>query len=307
MDLRSLAKAELHVHLEGSVTPGTLCEIAPWLAPAEVRARYHCRGFDEFLQAFKWVTSFLRAPEHYALITRRLIESLGAEGVRYAEINISAGVMLLRGLPVNEIFSAIAAEAARAPMPVRFIFDAVRHFGIDHVRATALAAIRMKGQGVIGFGIGGDEAGGPVRQFRPVFDEARAAGLFILPHAGETGGADSVRGAVECGASRIGHGIRAAEDPSLLRLLRERDIPLEICISSNVSTGAVGSLREHPVRKLYDAGVPLVLNTDDPAMFHTTLTAEYELCRREFGFSEEELRLLAANSLRYALACPPGA
>lgn len=304
MDLRSLPKAELHLHLEGAAEPETLCEITPGLTLGEARARMSFRDFDGFLQAFKWVHSCLRRPEHFALVLRRLMDRLVAEGVRYAEINVSAGVILWRGLPLDEFFAAIAEEAARGPVPVRFVFDAVRQFGLEHVQATAEAAVRWKARGVVGFGIGGDEARGPARLYREVFEYVRRHGLAALPHGGETTGPESVWEALECGARRIGHGIRAAEDPRLLEELRRRDVPLEICITSNVRTGAVPRLEDHPVRRLFEAGVPVVLNTDDPAMFETTLVREYELARDRFGFTEDELRQLAANSFRYALAAP---
>lgn len=305
MDPRSLEKAELHLHLEGAAAPETLCEIVPGLTAEEARARSRFANFGEFLQAFKWVHTCLRRPEHFALVLRRLMERLEAEGVRYAEINVSAGVILWRGLPLDEFFPALAEEAERGRLPVRFIFDAVRQFGVDHVQATAEAAVRWRRRGVAGFGIGGDEARGPARLYREAFEYARAHGLAALPHGGETTGPESVWEALECGARRIGHGIRAVEDGALLEELRRRDVALEICITSNVRTGAVRRLEEHPVRRLFEAGVPVVLNTDDPAMFETTLAREYELARDVFGFSDEELRQVARNSFRYALAAPP--
>jgi len=306
MDLRALPKAELHLHLEGAAEAETLCEIVPGLSVEEARARMRFSGFDEFLQAFKWAHSCLKKPEDFALVLRRLLRRLEAEGVRYAEINVSAGVILWRGLPLDECFGALAGEAERAAMPVRFIFDAVRQFGLDHVQAVAEAAVRWAGRGVAGFGIGGDEARGPARLYKEVFAHVRRHGLAAAPHGGETAGPESVWEALECGARRIGHGIRAVEDPALLEELRRRDVALEICITSNVRTGAVRRLEEHPVRRLWDAGVPVVLNTDDPALFETTLVREYELARDVFGFSEEELRQAARNSFRYALAAPPG-
>lgn len=305
MDLRSLPKAELHLHLEGSAEPETLCEIAQGLTPEEARARCRFSNFDEFLQAFKWVHSCLKRPEHFALVLRRLEERLCGEGVRYAEINVSAGVILWRGLPLDEFFLAMAEEAERGPLPVRFIFDAVRQFGLDHVEAVAEAAVQWAHRGVAGFGIGGDEARGPARLYREVFEYVRGRGLAALPHGGETTGPESVWEALECGARRIGHGIRAVADAALLEELRRRDVALEICITSNVRTGAVRRLEEHPVRRLFEAGVPVVLNTDDPALFETTLVREYELARDVFGFAEEELRAVARNSFRYALAAPP--
>jgi adenosine deaminase/aminodeoxyfutalosine deaminase len=167
------------------------------------------------------------------------------------------------------------------------------------MQVARLAAERVK-QGVVAFGIGGDEARGPAEWFRDVFAFARAQGLRLTAHAGETCGPESVWQALAIGAERIGHGISSAQDPALLRHLRDQGIPLEICISSNVATGAVANLPHHPVRRIYDAGVPIVLNSDDPAMFATTLTREYELARDQFGFSDAELRRLAENSFRHA-------
>lgn len=299
--IRSLEKAELHLHLEGSITPETVCELEPALDASEVRARYRYVDFIGFLNTYKWVNHFLRAPEDYALITRRLGESLAAQGVVYAEVNVSTGVMLWRNQPFEPIFDAICAAAAESPVPMRFIFDATRQFGLEPAWKVAHRAVESKDRGVIGFGIGGDENNGPAEAFREIFDYVRANGLYVLPHAGEAAGPKSVWAALEGGAKRIGHGIRSIEDPVLVRHLRDHDIPLEVCISSNVATGAVASLADHPIRRLHDAGVPITLNSDDPPMFHTTLLDEYRIAAESFGFSRDELAHLAANSLKYAL------
>ncbi len=303
--LRSLAKAELHVHLEGSITPETVLELEPSLTREEVLARYRYDNFPGFLDAYKWVNHFLRTPDDYALITRRLLRALAEQGVHYAEINLSIGVLLWRNQEFEPNFAAIAAAAADGPIPARFIFDAVRQFGLDPAWKVARLAAANRHRGVIGFGIGGDEARGPAHLFHEVFAFAREAGLHILPHAGESGGPESVWSALEGGAARIGHGIRAIEDPSLVKHLRDHRIPLEISISSNLCTGVVASLDQHPVRRLYDAGVPITLNTDDPPMFHTTLLNEYLIAHRHFGFSRDELRQLAQNSLNFALDYHP--
>jgi adenosine deaminase/aminodeoxyfutalosine deaminase len=162
-----------------------------------------------------------------------------------------------------------------------------------------LAAERA-GDGVVAIGLGGSEERGPALWFAGLYAEARDRGLRLTCHAGETGGPQSVWDALAIGAERIGHGIRSIEDPRLLAHLREKKIPLEICITSNVRTGAVASLDRHPVRRLFEAGVPIVLNTDDPALFGCTLNGEYDRAAREFGFSQEELAGLAQNGFRYA-------
>lgn len=299
--LRSLPKAELHLHLEGSVRETTLLELAPELDSEEIRERYSYESFLGFLQSYKWVNQFIRKPEHYALITERVLDELAGQGVERVELNISAGVVLWKNEDLESRFAAIEAAAKHKRIRVGFIFDAVRQFGVEAGWKVAEYAVKWRERGVIGFGIGGDEARGPASAFREIFEYARKHGLHILPHAGETEGPKSIWEALEGGAERIGHGIRAIEDPELVRHLRDRDIPLEVCISSNVCTGAVDKLSDHPVRRLYDAGVPVTLNTDDPAMFHTTLLDEYALAASEFGFSEQELTGLAANSLRYSL------
>lgn len=295
-----LPKAELHLHLEGSIEPETLHELEPGLSLEEIREHYRYEDFQGFLESFKWVIEHLRSPEDYALITRRLLDRLSAENVRYAEIILSAGVVLWRNQELAPIYEAVRREAARSEVGVWWLFDGVRQFGVEHVMRVAELAAERVGDGVVGFGVGGDEARGPIGLFRDVYAFARSKGLRLTAHAGETTGPESIWGALELGAERIGHGIRAVDDPALVRHLAEKDIPLEISISSNVATGAVASLAEHPVRRLYDGGAPIVLNSDDPAMFHTTLSREYELAAREFGFSKDELRGLAKNSFRYA-------
>ena len=165
----------------------------------------------------------------------------------------------------------------------------------------ARLASRYVGDGAVSFGIGGDEVTGPAHAFADAYRYARDAGLRLTAHAGETDGPESIRAALTIGAERIGHGIRAAGDRDLMRRLREEQIPLEVCITSNVKTGAVACLDAHPVRRLYDVGVPITLNTDDPGVFECDLTCEFEIARAVFGFSEDELRDVrdAAHRFRF--------
>ena len=298
---RDLPKAELHLHLEGSVEPETLCELDSGLTLEEIRRRYQFHDFAGFLESYKWVAGYLKTPENYGLIARRLLERLASQNVLYAEINLSAGVMVARQRDVAAIYDAVHDAARRQDaVKVRWIFDAVRQFGAEAAMQVARLAVERAAAGVVAFGIGGDEQAAPAEWFAQAFGFARAGGLKLVPHAGETAGPESVWAALRLGADRIGHGIRSIDDPALVAHLREKGIPLEVCISSNVATGAVRSLARHPVRRLFDAGVPIVLNTDDPALFRTTLTAEYDLARREFGFSETEIEGIAGNAFRYA-------
>lgn len=300
--IAGLEKAELHVHLEGSIEPETLVELDPSLSADEVRGMYQYTDFQGFLKAYVWANKRIVKPSDYAIITRRLLERMAAANVRYAEINLSVGVMLWREQDPARNFDAIVRASEDSPVKIGWIFDAVRQWGAEHAMQVARLAASLTGAGVVGFGVGGDEERGPIEWFDAAFDFARSQGLHILPHAGETDGPKSVWNAVRLGAERIGHGIRAAEDPELMAWLREHDIPLEVCISSNVATGAVASLGQHPVRRLFDAGVPIVLNTDDPAMFHTNLNREFALAADCFGFTREELRRVAAAGFRYSVA-----
>ncbi len=303
--LLALPKAELHVHLEGTLDEEVLAELDPAVTAEEVAKHYQPGSFDLFIEGFKWAVGHLRTPDDYALAARRYLEKLPAQGVRYVELTLAAGVVLRRNQNFPAIYDAVADECRRAAVDAWLVLDAVRHFGEEHVESVARLAVERAGDRVVGFGIGGDERIAPAERFAATFAFVREHGLALVPHAGETVGAASVRACLEMGARRIGHGIRAAEDAELVAELARRGVALEVCISSNVATCAVESLAAHPVRRLFDAGVPVVLNTDDPALFRTTLMDEYRLAAGCFGFTGEELAVVAANGLRHALA--PGA
>src|SRR5579862_7044313 len=246
-----LPKAELHLHLEGSVEPETLHELDCATSVEEFRSLYRYPDFDAFLKAFAAIGKRLRTPEDYALITSRLLQRLAAQNVSYAEIILAAGVVLWKGQEFAPIFEAVRETAAGSPVEVRWILDAVRQFGPDHVMAVARLAAERVNRGVVAFGIGGSEERGPAEWFAEAFAFARSSGLHLTAHAGESTGPESVWAALNLGAERIGHGIAAARDPELMRHLRDRDVPLEICITSNLVTGVVKTIGDHPVRLLF--------------------------------------------------------
>lgn len=293
-------KAELHLHLEGSVEPSTLREIDPSLTPGEVEAGFRYSDFLGFLKAYAWVCKKLRTPEHYGIAARRLLDALADQNITYAEITLSAGVILWKGDEFAPIYEAVQREALRSRVSVRWIIDIVRQFPVEDAWRVAQLAAERVGDGVVAIGIGGDEARGPAHLFTDVYQWAKERGLHLHAHAGESTGPESIWEALEIGAERIGHGIQAVGDPSLLEYLRAHRIPLEICLTSNVLTGCVPSIDKHPMRSLYDAGVPLVLNTDDPALFRCSLSGEFKLAASQFGFSEPELQGIARNAFRFA-------
>jgi aminodeoxyfutalosine deaminase len=302
--IASLPKAELHLHLEGSIQPATVCALTAChgvvMSEEEVRRRYAYRDFPEFIEAFKWVTSFLRDPQDYALIARDLAERLLTQNVVYAEVTLSIGVMLLRKQRPEANFQALlrATEPFESRgLRFRWVFDAARQFGVDAAMEVVESAEGCHSKAIVAFGIGGDELAIPTKEFRRVYDRAAQVGLHKLMHAGEVGGPEKISEAIELlGVERIGHGIAAINDPKLMDLLGERKIPLEICPASNMKTGALArqlrredaTIEDHPLPKLFRHGIPIVLSTDDPAMFHTTLHEEYANAAR-MGLQEEEL------------------
>jgi aminodeoxyfutalosine deaminase len=302
--IHSLPKAELHLHLEGSITPQTLVELRQrhgkqsTLGDAETLYQY--KNFAGFLTAFKTLTEDLQTPEDYELITYRLMEQLKGENVLHAEVYVSVGVCLWRKQDFEAIFEGLERGRERGErdfgVSLLWIFDVVRQFGPGAAQDVFELAAKFHDRNVVGIGIGGDEQKAPPELFREQYAYAASQGLRLTAHAGESAGPESIWGALNLGAERIGHGLTAGRDPELIEELAQRQIPVEICLTSNLRTGCCAKISDHPVRSYFDQGLMLTLNTDDPAMFSTSLTHEYELAKTEFGFTDEHLRELARNS-----------
>lgn len=313
-----LPLVELHTHLEGAVTPTRLRQLAAKhgqtglvrdCLSADGRD-YAFQGFAGFLELFRHITLLLRTPADYHAVARDLAVMLQADGVLYAEVTVAYGVMQKRGidpLPVQDAL-AEAAAAAREQQGViiRWLPDAVRQFGVDAARRALDAALHAgPDAGVVGFGLGGDEMAAPPGPFAPLFSEAREAGLGVIIHAGETGGPDSVRAAVsECGATRIGHGIAAVQDPAVMDLLWRERIWVELCPGSNLRTGVVVRPEAHPWRRFVDAGIPCNLNTDDRAIFQLDLPGEYAWAAAHGGLERHEILAMQHAALNAAFCSP---
>jgi len=324
--IQGMPKAELHLHLEGTVDPATLAALSRRyptplsttnrrysnvadsgriLTEEEARQLYQYKDFTGFLLAFKAVTERLRAAEDFELVTYRMIERLHAQNVLHAEVFVSVGVVHWRGAEFAPLFEGMERGRKRGQRDfgtsLFWIFDAVRHFGVEaaeRVLEEALA-LRKGADSIVGIGLGGDERRAAAELFRDVYARAAGEGLRTTAHAGETAGPQSVWSALrQLKVNRIGHGLHVADDPGLVAYLAEQQIPVEVCLSSNILTGCCAAVEQHPLRRLFDAGVLVTLNTDDPDMFRTSLSHEYQLAQDKLNFSDSELCRMARNSFR---------
>jgi aminodeoxyfutalosine deaminase len=319
--IHRLPKAELHLHLEGTIEPATLVELSQRVDAASgaepitfeaAEALYDYADFSGFLLAFKAVTRRLRGAAEYELAAYRMMEQLAVQGVVHAEVYISVGVVYFwrkdedaaDPLLFERIFEGLERARVRGEsdfgLTLYWIFDAVRHFSVPEAERVFRLAARMRATypSIIGIGLGGDERVAASEPFRAMYAEASAAGLRLTNHAGETTGPEAIREALDIGSERLGHAVSAIRDAALVDELRERQVPLELNPSSNVRTGVCPSFAEHPLRAYYDAGLLVTLNSDDPAFFGSTVENEYRLAHQVQGFQKEELRQLAANSFK---------
>ncbi len=313
-ELVRVPKVQLHCHLEGTLRPERFRELAARYdvdighrGRNPIAKTYTFGTFGEFLLLFRDVCGVLRTPIDFAALAADYAADAAAQNVRYAEIFVSPSVWTWfhHGIDVEATFAemraALDAARSRHGIEVVFICDLTRNFGAERALETARIAVRMMRYGVIGIGLGGDEARWPPEQFVAAYHFARANGLRTVAHAGEAAGAQSVRAAVEIlGAERIGHGVRAVEDPAVVELLARRRIALEICPTSNRLTGAAPAHLAHPMAQLDAAGVVVTIDADDPALFGTTLVDELAEVERTLG--RDAVYRFAANAIDASFA-----
>jgi len=311
--IRRLPKAELHLHLEGTILPATLVELsarhdARPMSLAEAQALYRFTDFTGFIESFKAVTKRLRNPEDYELAAWRMMQRLSAQGIVHAEVYISVGVVYLwRNFDptcFEPIFAGLERARERAAaefgLSLYWIFDAVRHFSVEEADRVFRKAAEMRSlhPSIVGIGLGGDERITRSKPFAGLYARAREAGLRLTNHSGETTGPEAIWEALSIGSERIGHALSAVEDSNLLEELKVRSTPMELNPTSNVRTGVCPTFALHPLRRYFDEGLLVTINSDDPAFFGSDLANEYLLAHTEQGFTRDELRRLAANSIR---------
>ncbi len=314
----AVPKTELHVHLEGSIQPATLLALAqrngvqlPVQNVAEMQRWFTFRDFNHFVEIFFAISRCLKTAEDYELVAYEFGTGMAQQNVRYAEVTFSPSTHHFSlGVPFDTFFTGLTRGRLRAQkefgVEIRWIFDIVRDIPdetLNRKRAEYTVAVAVEGMndGVVALGLGGAEVGHPPEKYATWFDKARGRGLHSVPHAGETVGPASIWGALQAlGAERLGHGVRAIEDPALVANLVEQHIPLELCPTSNVRLGVYASIAEHPLPRLHAAGVPITVNSDDPPLFNTTLNDEVKLLAAPFNFDLNTINDIILNGVRHS-------
>lgn len=309
--LLHLPKAELHVHLEGSMRPAVLLELArrngielPARDEAGLKRWFRFTDFEHFVQVYLACSRALRNPEDFQLLVLDFLAEQATQNVVYTEAHFTISTHLANGADGGEVLAALAEAIAegerRYGVKLRLIPDIVRNVGVPAADQTLEWALAGRERGIIvALGLSGSEALYSNEPFRGHFEAARNAGLHRVAHAGEHGGPESIRSVLEvCGAERIGHGVRAVDDPSLVEELRASQIPLEICPTSNLCLGVAPDLASHPFDSLYRAGLAVSVNSDDPAFFNTNLTREYLHLHQTFGYTPAQLAGLSLAAVR---------
>ena len=313
-----MPKVELHVHLEGSIQPGTLVELArrhgvklPAQDEDGLRAWYTFRDFRHFIDVYLTISGLLRQQQDFELIVYDFGREMARQHIRYAEITFTPFTHLWqdKGLTPEDLIEGLEAGRQQAAqelgVEMAWVLDIPRNLSFTDGVYTGFAsdptvemALAWRERGVVALGLGGNEVGAPPEPFAPAFARARAGGLHSVPHAGEMAGPESIWGVLRAlGAERIGHGVRAVEDATLVDHLVEHRIPLEVSPTSNLRLGVYPSYAAHPFRQLWDAGAYLTVNSDDPPLFNTSLTQEYFVLIDHFGFTATDLERITLNAL----------
>ena len=316
---QAMPKVELHVHLEGAIEPATVLKLArrrnlplPAEDEAGLREWYRFRDFIHFIQVYLTIQNLLRSPDDFELITYDFGREMARQNIRYAEVTFTPYTHLWqnKGVEPDDMIEGLEAGRLAAArdfgVEIAWVLDIPRNLSFDGDRYTAAAsdptvemALAWRERGVVALGLGGNEAGAPPEPFAHAFEAARAGGLHSVPHAGELMGPESVWGALRAlGAERIGHGVRSIEDPDLIDYLVEHQIPLEVNPTSNICLGVYPDFASHPLRRLWDMGVYVTVNSDDPPLFNTTLNQEYQSLIDHFGFDADDLERVVLNALR---------
>ena len=295
---REIPKVELHVHLEGAIPHSALFDLIqkyegdPSLPDVEALARrFEFKDFTQFIEAWSWKNQFLREYEDFSHIAELTARDMANQNIRYAEMFFSPSLFVRHGLEVQELTHSIRVGLSRVPeIEVALVADLVRDYGPGSEVTTLKRLNEVKSEGIIGIGIGGSEHEFPLEPFQTLFEEARLIGFHVTAHAGEATGPESIWSAIkDLHVDRIGHGTTAHEDPELMDYLHKHRIPLELCPVSNVCTGVISAIAEHPIRDYFERGLIISVNTDDPMMFDNTLEKEYELLIQECDFSRQEI------------------
>lgn len=302
-------KAELHLHLVGSASLDTVASLIERHGRADLpqdhdalAAFFEFRDFAHFIEVYAAVNDLVRDQHDVVSLLVGAAEELRSRGVRYAEITVTPFMHEIRDLRPGALFESLdegRRRARSAGVELAWIFDIPGELGDVAARRTTELAVSSTVDGLVGFGLAGAEAGVDRGAYGWAFEAARASGLRSVPHAGEGDGPASVRAAIEIlRADRIGHGVRAVEDPELVEALADRGVPLEVCPSSNVCTRVVRSLEDHPIVDLWRRGVVVTINTDDPHMFGTNLTEEYRRVAKAFSLGADDVAELICNAIR---------
>lgn len=317
--IHAMPKVELHVHLEGSIQPRTLLQLArrnhkplPADTIEGLRRWYTFTDFDHFIEIYVTICACLATADDFELIAREFLRNQAAQNIRYSEVIFTPYTHTngASAIPFAEQLAALnrARQWAAEESGIQAVWvpDISRNSRpVEHSLLVADWAINSQDQGVVGFGVGGGEVGNPPELFAEAFKRVRTAGLASLPHAGETEGPASIWGAIRSlGATRIGHGVRCLDDPELVAYLRQEQLPLDVSPTSNVCLKVAPSLAEHPLLRLLDEGLYVTINSDDPPMFNTTLTDEYLAIAHTFGFGVDTIEKLVLNGVQASLQPP---